>query len=101
MLECDLFGHTQFLHGFADARRSDVECVLALNELIKAGYGDRFVVSHDVFIKYLLTKYGGHGYAHILENVIPVFHDYGVSDDAFRKLLVKTPNRLLTFSDPL
>lgn len=38
-------------------------------DLVKAGYGRQIVVGHDIFSKTRLNTYGGHGYAHILENV--------------------------------
>lgn len=100
VVEYDLFGHTQFMHGFADSHPSDADRVDALVELIDAGYGDRLVMSHDMFMKFLLAEYGGYGYAHVLENVVPMLRDHGVSDDIINQMLVETPKRVLTFENP-
>ena len=34
-------------------------------------------MAHDIATSHRLTKYGGHGYAHILENVMPIMRRKG------------------------
>jgi phosphotriesterase-related protein len=43
------------------------------------------------------VKYGGHGYAHILENIAPKMKERGISPDNIHKILVETPRKWLTF----
>ena len=48
-------------------------------------------------MKHRLRCYGGHGYDHILRNVVPVMRVKGMSDEQIRTLLVENPQRLLRF----
>ena len=100
VLEYDLFGHTNFMPGFADTQPSDPDRVQALLELIESGYEEQLLVSHDLYMKYLLSKYGGDGYRHILENVVPLLQDFGVDEETVDQLLVENPERVLTFEEP-
>jgi predicted metal-dependent phosphotriesterase family hydrolase len=45
--------------------------VISLGVLVKEGYEDHIVVAHDIHTKNRLTKYGGHGYSHILKSIVP------------------------------
>jgi len=56
--------------------------------------------SHDVYLKYCLRKYGGFGYAHILETVIPWLRGLGVSQADIDQLLVRNPRDVLAFEEP-
>ena len=42
-------------------------------------------------------KYGGHGYSHILLNVVPMMRLRGVQEDVISKILVDNPKKWLTF----
>lgn len=89
----------------------DVENVGPLDEdrinrvvgLYEAGFEDQLLISQDVCRKTHLTNFGGHGYGHILRNIVPrlkessPFRD-GLSDDAIENLLIENPKRLLTIS---
>ncbi|XP_034039577.1 phosphotriesterase-related protein [Thalassophryne amazonica] len=72
-LEYDLFG-TEMLnypYNLNVDMPSDSQRVKALAFLMKEGYEDKIVVAHDIHTKNRLTKYGGHGYTHILKNIVP------------------------------
>jgi phosphotriesterase-related protein len=99
-VEFDLFGHTGYFEDAEDAQPSDVDRADYVSELAADGYDDQLLLSQDVFLKYLLRTYGGYGYAHILENVLPIFRGAGVDEDAVRTMLVENPKRVLTFADP-
>ena len=62
-----------------------------------SGYADRVLIAHDVHTRHRLVKYGGHGYGHILENVVPKMLDRGISEDAVKKILVENPKRWLAY----
>jgi phosphotriesterase-related protein len=79
----------------------DMERILALKQLIDAGYGDRLLASQDVCMKVSLSSYGGYGYAHILESSIPLMRDIGISDRAIQDLIERNPQRFLGWSRPL
>jgi phosphotriesterase-related protein len=97
-LEFDFFGletsrYYQGVNVPNDAGRID-----NLIALLEAGYSRQLVISMDVYSKTRLTKYGGEGYAHILENVIPLMRAKGMSDDDIRTILVDNPTRALTIA---
>jgi phosphotriesterase-related protein len=74
---------------------SDPECVRAINRMVSAGYAERLLLSQDVFLKIMLTRHGGFGYAHILRNIVPALRRVGVADDQIQTMLVGNPARLL------
>ena len=43
---------------------SDEENARAIRRLVDLGHGDRVLLSQDVFLKMMLTRYGGFGYAY-------------------------------------
>jgi phosphotriesterase-related protein len=99
-VEYDLFGYVRYYEEFQDTHPSDAQRVEYLSELIKAGYGSRLLISHDIFTKHRLKKYGGHGYSHILENIVPIFEGLDTPEEAVRNVLIENPKRVLTFDDP-
>ena len=58
------------------------------------------LMAHDICNKHRLTKYGGHGYAHILENVMPIMRRKGFLAGEIDQILVGNPARALTFASP-
>ncbi len=109
-IEYDLFGAEGTNEDWRDQERGqrlippipcDMERILAVKQLIDAGYGDRLLASQDVCMKVSLTSYGGYGYAHILESVVPLMRDVGISDAAIRDLIEGNPQRFLGWSPPL
>ena len=98
-LEWDLFGNEGSYYPLAeidmpsDAQRLDfMKCAAA------AGYSDRIVVGHDIAHKHRLVKYGGHGYGHILENIVPKMRRKGFSEDVIRAITVDNPARILALA---
>lgn len=75
---------------------SDAERIISLLELCKMGYDRQIVVSHDVCLKIHLKKYGGYGFSHILENIVPILIREGVSNKQIRRILIENPKRLLS-----
>jgi len=98
-LEFDLFGiecsHYQLnekIDMLSDAQRVDT-----ILQLINEGYEDRIIISHDIHTKHRLTKFGGHGFSHILENIVPKMISRGISAETVHKILVTNPSEWLTF----
>ncbi|EFX84407.1 hypothetical protein DAPPUDRAFT_187750 [Daphnia pulex] len=98
-LEFDLFGvecsHYQ-LNGQIDMP-SDAQRINRLYQLIVEGYGDKLLISHDIHTKHRLVKFGGHGYSHILENIVPRILQRGIDNSSLEKILVENPFRWLTY----
>ena len=76
---------------------TDKERVSALLELLKSGYEKQMVMSHDVCLKTFLRKYGGYGYAHILNHIIPTLRANGVSSKQIRTMITENPKRILSY----
>jgi len=100
-VEFDLFGHDELYHyDQEDGQPSDFDRVSDLIELINDGHQKRLLVSHDIFLKQFLTRYGGHGYRHILANIVPVLRARGVTEDTIETIIRENPQRLLSFESP-
>lgn len=98
-MEFDLFGMevSHYQNNLKFDFLSDAQRIQEIKLLIKHDYVDRIVIAHDVHTRHRLVKYGGHGYGHILENVIPKMLDRGISKESVRKILVDNPKRWLAF----
>jgi phosphotriesterase-related protein len=98
VIEFDLFGIEQSFYPLADIDMpNDATRLKLIRTLIAHGHLERIVISHDICYRTRLTKFGGHGYGHIFENVVPMMRQRGFSEDEIDMILVKTPRRLLTF----
>jgi phosphotriesterase-related protein len=73
---------------------SDEDNARNIVSLLDAGHGNRLLISSDVFLKSLLRRYGGPGYAHVLQYFVPRLERLGVGPDAIELLLVKNPQSL-------
>ncbi|WP_411828529.1 phosphotriesterase family protein [Neorhizobium petrolearium] len=90
-LEYDMIGMDFF---YADQQvqcPSDEEAGRAIVKLIERGHIDRILLSHDVFLKMMLTRYGGNGYAYILKHFLPRLKRHGVTDAQLDILMQDNP----------
>jgi phosphotriesterase-related protein len=98
-LEFDLFGQESSFYPIAPIDMpNDATRISYLHALIEAGFGDRLLVSQDICTKIHLTRYGGEGYTHILENVIPMMDRAGIGKEEIRLLCVENPARVLAIA---
>ena len=98
VIEYDFFGIETSYYWFADADLpTDYMRLAYIRALIEHGHGDRIVISHDICTKTRLVTYGGHGYGHIVRNVVPLMRKKGFTEQEIDTILVHTPRRLLTF----
>ena len=100
-VEYDLFNGklTHFKANSQDAYPSDVERAERIVELIDAGYGSQLLLSQDVYLKIHRRAYGGFGYSHILENVVPILRALDASDQQIDELLIDNPREVLTIRE--
>jgi phosphotriesterase-related protein len=70
---------------------SDEESARAIARLVTEGFGDRLLLSQDVFLKMMLSRYGGFGYAYVLRHFVPRLRRHGVGESAIRAMLVGNP----------
>ncbi len=95
-LAYDLMGFDHSLIGLGKYPPSDFEVVRVLAGLAERGYLDRLFVSQDMGgVKTRLLAYGGWGYAHTLNHVIPLFRDAGWGNPEVDTLMVANPARVL------
>lgn len=66
--------------------------------LIDKGFLSQILISHDHCMKCRLWHYGGPGYAHILENVVPLMREKGMPEEHIHTLIVENPKQLLQFA---
>jgi phosphotriesterase-related protein len=99
VIEFDLFGQEQAYYAMSDIDMpNDAVRLRLIRTLIRHGHLDRVVISHDICYRTRLTRWGGHGYAHIFANVIPLMQSRGFSAAEIEAITVGNPKRLLTFA---
>lgn len=95
-LEYDMIG-MDYYYPEEDAQSpSDEENARAIRALIDAGFIDRLLMSQDVFLKTMLTRYGGHGYGYILKHFVPRLRRHGVTDPQIETLLTVNPVKVFS-----
>ncbi len=102
-IEMDCFGHEFYAdNGAYDSDwpwgfRSDMERVANLKRIVEAGFVGQLLLSQDICVKMQLRRYGAYGYAHILENIVPMALRVGLTREHFETMLVHNPARLFPF----
>ncbi len=99
MLEYDLFGREGYYpmeHRKIDLPNDHMR-INEIMDLMSLGYTTQIVISQDIWNKTQRRRYGGWGYAHILDNVLPVMRAKGMSADEIRTIMVDNPARLFAF----
>lgn len=93
----DQLGHEELFesvagpgHGFS----TDKEEVRVVNELLEAGHADRVLLCTEVAMKTAYKAYGGWGYSHVYENILPWLKSLGASDAQIQQMMVENPRRL-------
>lgn len=75
---------------------SDRERIGGVAGLVERGWADQVLISTDVCMKFQLRAYGGDGFGHILDTVVPRMRRAGIPDSALDRILVDNMKRLLT-----
>jgi phosphotriesterase-related protein len=70
-----------------------VEYVL---NLVRAGFGSRILLSHDVCLSDHLRAAGGCGYAYLLSDFLPLLVDAGLDEEQVRGFVTANPRAALT-----
>ena len=98
-LEWDLFGNESSYYPLAELDMpSDAQRLDFIKRIVDEGYGDKVVIGQDICTNHRLARYGGHGYGHILENIVPRMRRKGFSNDAIEAITVGNPARILAFA---
>ena len=96
-LEYDQFGweSSYFSYGVMDFP-NDGQRMDHIQRLIAEGYTDKIVIGQDICGKHHMVKYGGWGYGHIIEHIVPRLRDRGVSEEEIDAIYVGNPAAVLT-----
>jgi len=99
VIEYDFFGWETSYYPLANLNLPNDGVRLGwIRKLIDCGFLSQIVIAHDICQKTRLTRFGGHGYGHIFENVVPMMTERGFSRDEIDAILVRNPRRLLAFT---
>jgi phosphotriesterase-related protein len=75
---------------------SDEDNARAIKRLIDRGFLDKILLSQDVFIKMMLTHYGGFGYAYVVTHFAERLKRHGVTDGEITTMLIDNPRRVFS-----
>jgi len=98
-LEYDLFGRECYYpmeHRKIDLPNDHMR-INEIMDLMAAGYTKQIIISQDIWNKTQRRKYGGWGYAHILDNTLPVMRAKGMTNVDIHTIMVDNPARLFAF----
>jgi phosphotriesterase-related protein len=93
-IEFDMIGMDYF---YADQQvqcPSDDEVARAILRLADAGHLDRILLSQDVFLKMMLTRYGGNGYAFVHAPLPAAPERHGMDAASLHTLMTDNPRRV-------
>jgi len=97
VLEFDLFGYEHAYWAFAPIiMPNDGQRIEMIRALFDRGHGAQVTISQDICRLTRLLAYGGHGYGHILRNVLPYMQERGFTEAELKQTMLDTPMRLLT-----
>jgi phosphotriesterase-related protein len=103
-VELDTLGsHIVFPRAFVNPKEkgfseiNDVSRIGFIVRLIDSGHLDQILLSHDAWYKIKLKKFGGGGYAHLLQQFVPMLLQSGISKNQVRTMVVENPGRMLAF----
>lgn len=97
VLEFDLFGYEHAYWSYAPIDMpNDGARIATIRALFDRGHGAQVVVSQDICRLTRLLAFGGHGYGHMLRNVLPLMRERGLGTAEIELMTVETPRRLLT-----
>jgi phosphotriesterase-related protein len=93
-LEYDMIGMDYYYANEHSQSPSDEDNARAIKNLIALGFVDKLLLSQDVFLKMMLTCYGGNGYAYILRHFVPRLRRHGVTTEAIDTMLIHNPAKV-------
>ncbi len=94
----DMFGVDHF-YPPDRASPDELSALGAVARLVGQGHRDRLLLSHDVYLKTMLRRHGGYGYAHLLSTLRPYLGLVGLSADDVDALFTANPRAYLCYLD--
>jgi len=75
----------------------DADVVNEIVRLVRDGYVDRILMSHDVGFRNGLRTFGGFGYAHVPTRIARYLQQQGVDEAECDQMLVHNPARMFAY----
>lgn len=94
-VELDTWGLETYNEMILEPRYSDTQRVNLLRQLIENGCIDRILLGQDMYTKVQRSKYGGHGYGHLLRRGLPLMKRSQITTNQIESMLVQNPMRVL------
>ncbi len=95
-IEYDQFG-MEIMSVYEKFLPSDGDRIKGILNQIERGNINRLLISQDICLKILHTKWGGFGYSHIQNHIIPRMKEAGITDEQIYKITIENPRELLAF----
>ena len=101
-LEYDVFGWEGHFPSYWTAddfmdMPNDTQRSYEILALMEAGHLDQILVSQDICRKSTRVRYGGWGYPHILNYVVPMMRQRGLTQEQIDTILSENPKRIFCF----
>ena len=93
-LEYDMIGMDYWYADQQVQSPSDEENAQSIKRLIDWGFAEQILLSQDTFLKMMLTRYGGFGYAYVIKHFLPRLQRHGVTKEVLRTLIIDNPQRV-------
>jgi len=95
-LEYDMIG-MDYYYADQDAQSpSDEENARAIRSLVDMGFANRLLLSQDVFLKMMLTRFGGFGYGYVLKHFVPRLKRHGIPTQIIDSILTDNPRSVFS-----
>ena len=95
-IEYDSFG-VEIMGYNGEFTSSDGERIEAILAQILKGNLNKILISHDISFKMFLTKWGGFGYSHIINNIIPRMLKRGITKEMIDLITIENPKEVFSF----
>jgi phosphotriesterase-related protein len=76
----------------------EIVCIEAVAAHVDAGRAHQLLLSQDVYLKSMFTRFGGYGYAHLMTNLTRMFHAAGIHESSLKTMLIDNPLSVLCFT---
>ena len=98
-LEYDLFGHENSFYPLdpKTPMPNDFQRLTQIQKLIDLGHLNQILIAQDICSKHRLTQYGGHGYHHIIQNIIPRMRLMNFTAKTIKTITINNPINILQF----